>query len=90
MVLEERARKMSPEQIKQSIQLWSVKELAKILSLSRRQIHRLNACHKIFAPIRIGGSLRFSAQECTDWLAAGAPDRKVWEAMKANREGGRS
>lgn len=65
-----------------NIQMYSVKQLAEILSLSKRQIHRLNSCHKIFAPVRIGGSLRFSAQECADWLAAGAPDRQTWEAMK--------
>ena len=75
---------MNTKTIDQKIQMWSVKELAKVLSLSKRQIHRLNACHKIFAPIRIGGSLRFSAQECIDWLAAGAPDRRTWEALKQN------
>jgi predicted DNA-binding transcriptional regulator AlpA len=77
---------MTNENKNQSIQMWSVKELAKVLSLSKRQIHRLNACGKIFAPIRIGGSLRFSAQECANWLAAGAPDRKTWETMKGVEE----
>lgn len=70
------------ETANQNIQMLSVRELSSMLSLSRRQIHRLNACHKIFAPVRIGGSLRFSAKECADWLAAGAPDRQTWEAMK--------
>ena len=74
--------KQKNERKNQEVQMWSVKELARVLSLSKRQIHRLNACHKIFAPVRIGGSLRFSAQECTDWLAAGAPDRKTWEQMR--------
>ena len=73
---------MVNENNNENIQLISVKELAKMLSLSRRQIHRLIACHKIFAPIRIGGSLRFSAKECADWLATGAPDSKTWQAMK--------
>ena len=78
---------MSDTQItNQTCQLISAKELAKMLSLSKRQIHRLNACGKIFAPIRTGGSVRFSAQECADWLQAGAPCRADWEAMK--RAGG--
>ena len=72
----------------QNIQMYSVKELAKMLSLSKRQIHRLNACRKIFAPIRIGGSLRFSAQECANWLTAGAPDRDTWEKMKQEQMDG--
>ncbi len=74
---------MTNPETNQTCQLLSCKELAKLLSLSKRQIHRLNACHKIFAPIRIGGSIRFSAKECADWLAAGAPCRAEWEQIKA-------
>ena len=74
--------KSNNEKTNQTIQMWSVKQMAQVLSLSKRQIHRLNASHKIFLPVRIGGSLRFSAQECADWLAAGAPDRRTWEAIK--------
>lgn len=62
--------------------LLSIKELALRLSLSERQIRRLITNHKIFAPIRIGGSLRFFEQECIDWLSAGAPDRKTWEVQR--------
>ena len=63
-------------------QLLSAKMLGDMLSLSKRQIFRLNSCAKIPAPIRIGGAVRWSAQECADWLAAGAPDRSTWEAIK--------
>ncbi len=59
-----------------------IKELAVRVSLSERQIRRLIASQRIFAPTRIGGSLRFSEQECVNWLAAGAPDRKTWQALK--------
>ena len=68
-------------------QLLSAKALGQMLSLSKRQIFRLNSCGKIPAPIRIGGAVRWSEQECAEWLAAGAPDRKTWEAMK-NAGGG--
>ena len=60
----------------------SAKEYGQLISLSKKQIFRLNSCCKIPAPIKIGGSLRWSAQEIVDWLAAGAPDRQTWEAMK--------
>jgi predicted DNA-binding transcriptional regulator AlpA len=64
-------------------QLLCAKELAKMLSLSKRQIFRLNSCGKIPAPIRIGGSLRWDFEgEIKPWLAAGAPDRKTWQAMQ--------
>ena len=58
------------------------KELAQTLSLSKRQVFRLNSCGKIPAPIRIGGAVRWSAEEISAWLAAGAPDRKRWEILK--------
>ena len=73
---------MTTEATNQTCQLVSAKELAKMLSLSKRQIFRLNSCAKIPAPIRIGGSVRWSEQEITDWLATGAPDRRTWETMK--------
>ncbi len=63
-------------------QLLSAKTFGQRLSLSKRQIFRLNSCGKIPAPIRIGGSVRWSEDEIADWLAAGAPDRQTWEAME--------
>lgn len=66
-------------------QLLNAKALGQILALSKRQIFRLNSCGKIPKPIRIGGAVRWSASEISDWLAAGAPDRKTWEARKEVR-----
>jgi len=74
------------EQANQNCQLWDAKTFGQRLSLSKRQIFRLNSCAKIPAPIRIGGAVRWDSQECADWLAAGAPDRKTWEAMKGVKD----
>ena len=80
---------MSQPQVTTSIShLLTAKALGQMLSLSKRQIFRLNSCGKIPKPIRIGGAVRWSAQECADWLAAGAPDRRAWEAMKEVRHAG--
>lgn len=65
-----------------SCQLLSAKELAKRLSLSKRQIHRLNSCHRLPAPIRIGGSIRWAESTIAEWLKAGAPDRKTFETLQ--------
>ncbi len=70
------------ETIKTQDKLLSAEAVGKMLSLSRRQIFRLNSCGKIPAPIRIGGAVRWSAAEISSWLAAGAPDRKMWEQLK--------
>jgi prophage regulatory protein len=56
------------------------------LSLSKRQVFRLNSSGKIPAPVRIGGAVRWSEKTISDWLQMGAPDRKSFEAMQ--RAGG--
>ena len=66
----------------QTCQLLSAKTLGEMLNLSKRQVFRLNSCGKIPAPIRIGGAVRWSADEISAWLAASAPDRRTWEVMK--------
>lgn len=63
--------------------LLTAQAVGEMLSLSKRQIFRLNSSGKIPAPIRIGGAVRWSAQEISAWLAACAPDRRTWEAMKS-------
>lgn len=77
---------MTNENKNQTCQLFSAKELAKMLSLSKRQIFRLNSCGKLPTPIRISGAVRWSAKEISAWLAASAPDRRTWEQMKQARE----
>ncbi|MFX0194682.1 MAG: helix-turn-helix transcriptional regulator [Candidatus Hodarchaeota archaeon] len=73
---------MKNEQTTQTCQLLSAKMLGDMLRLSKRQIFRLNSCGKIPAPLRIGGAVRWSADEISAWLAAEAPDRRTWESMK--------
>ena len=62
--------------------LLSAKVLGQMLSLSKRQIFRLNSCGKLPSPIRIGGSVRWAESTIAQWLRAGAPDRKTFEAMQ--------
>jgi len=57
-------------------------DVGRILNLSKRQIFRLNSSGKIPAPIRIGGAVRWAESTIAEWLAAGAPDRKTFEAMQ--------
>jgi len=66
----------------QDTQLLDAKSLGSRLRLSKRQIFRLNSAGKIPAPIRIGGSVRWSEGTIAAWLRAGAPDRRIFEAMQ--------
>jgi predicted DNA-binding transcriptional regulator AlpA len=42
----------------------------------------MDAAGRLPAPLRIGGSVRWRAEEIRDWLDAGAPDRETWERIK--------
>ena len=63
-------------------------DVGRILNLSKRQIFRLNSSGKIPAPLRIGGAVRWAESTIAEWLAAGAPDRRTWEALKQERDQG--
>ena len=71
---------------KQNTQLLTAKELGALLSLSKRQIFRLNSCGKIPAPIRIGGSVRWANSTIESWIDMGCPDRQTFETMKGGTE----
>ncbi len=60
-------------------------DVAKLLGISQRHLHTLNASGRLPRPIRLGRSVRWRADELRDWLDAGCPARDRWEAM---REGG--
>lgn len=62
--------------------LLSAKEFAKMISLSFRQVHRLNSCGKIPAPVKVGGSLRWKLEDIEQWIAMRCPDRKTFEAQR--------
>lgn len=66
----------------QTCQLLTAKAVGEMLSLSKRQIFRLNSCGKIPAPIRIGGAVRWSEETIRHWLSCGAPDRSEWETRR--------
>ncbi len=73
---------METKDTRNEIQLLTAKELGARLSLSKRQVFRLNSCGNLPKPLRIGGSVRWVESTIAKWLAAGAPDRRTFEAMQ--------
>lgn len=63
-------------------QLLTVRHLAELLEVSVRHIWRLNAMGKLPGPVKLGKAVRWRATEIETWLDAGAPDRKMWSAMR--------
>lgn len=59
------------------------KTLGAMLGLSLRTVRTLDASGKLPRPVKIGArSIRWPVCEIEDWLAAGAPDRRVWESLR--------
>lgn len=64
----------------------NAKQLAVMLALSERTIRQLDASGKLPKPVTIGlRSVRWPIDEIRDWLAADAPDRATWNAMRGHR-----
>jgi excisionase family DNA binding protein len=59
-------------------------ELARLLNVSERQVYRLRDAGRLPAPIKFGGCVRWSLREIEAWIAAGAPRRREWEAIRQN------
>lgn len=69
----------------------TLSELAELLRVSHRHLERLEAAGKIGPrPIRFGRSKRYlldGTGGIRAWLAAGAPDRREWEARQRMQGG---
>ena len=61
--------------------LISGEQVAERLDISKRTVWRLDDAGKLPAPIRIGGSVRWSSDEITRWIKARCPSRLEWERM---------
>ncbi len=65
-------------------------DLARLLRISPRHVAALNSSGRLPRPIRLGRAVRWLADEFHEWLAAGAPARDKWDAMKAATQKGAS
>ena len=65
--------------------LLTVSALAGRLSVSVRQVHRMDKASLIPAPLKIGGCIRWREDEISAWLKRGAPARSEWEQQQATQ-----
>lgn len=59
----------------ESALLLSAEKVAELLDISVRTLWRLRAAGKLPAPVRLGGSVRWRAQEVAVWIEKGCPDQ---------------
>lgn len=67
-------------------------DVAGLLQVSLRHVAAMEASGRLGPrKLRFGRVVRYLASEVHEWLAAGAPARDAWDAMKAaKRNGGRA
>jgi excisionase family DNA binding protein len=65
--------------------LIDVRAVAALLDCSPRHVYRLSDGGRMPAPRRLGSLVRWRRQELLDWIAAGCPDRRTWEAQQSGR-----
>ncbi len=66
---------------------YDVRGVARLLGCSPRHVWACNEKQRMPQPIRLGRAVRWSREELLAWVAAGAPARNAWEAMKAAKGG---
>jgi len=64
--------------------LLTAKSVGEMLSLSKRTVFRLNACGRIPAPVRIGGSVRWRQSDVERWIQWDCPDRQTFELLETS------
>jgi predicted DNA-binding transcriptional regulator AlpA len=62
--------------------LIDTKTLARLLSISKAHLYRLQADEALLAPIQIGHVKRWRLTEVLEWIDAGCPPQNVWNAMR--------
>lgn len=66
----------------------SAEEVAEALGISRAHVFRLASSGRLPRSFRLGRAVRWDRATLEAWLAAGAPPRDKWEALRAE-DGGR-
>ena len=80
------AEKVSENNGPEDPKLLNASALARCLSVSVRQAHRMNRAGLVPTPLRIGRCVRWRSDEISRWLQCGAPSRERWEIMCAEKQ----
>ncbi len=65
----------------------SARELSDRFGVSLRHVRRMDSAGLLSAPIRLGRSVRWPADEIEAWMKAGAPDRRRWGEIRGRQNG---
>ena len=66
--------------------LLNIRETAKLLGVSAKQVHRLRKSREICPHVMVGGAMRFRLSTLTEWLDQSCPNQKDFLAGKDSEE----
>ncbi len=66
-------------------QLIGTKHLAELLGISQATLERLLSSGRIPRPTKLGSLNRWMLEEIREWVLAGMPARREWEARRKSR-----
>ena len=80
-------KRQLPEPLQIEPALLTIEQACQLLNISRAEFYRLNASGK-FAPLSVGlcRKVLYRKDEIEDWIRAGCPRRKIWQAQKKEIE----
>jgi len=62
-------------------------QAARLSGVSEATWWRLHAAAKVPRPVKLGGRTLWRAEELREWVRAGIPDHRTWEALQASERG---
>lgn len=62
--------------------LLSARDAARLCGVSVKTWRRWDSAGRVPIPIRIGGAVRWRADELHQWINAGCPGRREWLAIR--------
>jgi excisionase family DNA binding protein len=74
----------TPPPADSSAALLDVRAVARLLACSVRHVYRLADSSRMPPPVRLGALVRWPRSAIENWIAAGCPDARTWEAMQTS------
>ena len=66
--------------------LLTADQTATLLGVGRSTFYRLHSSGRVPLPIRLGGSVRWRAEELRAWVREGCPARVLWHDWREQKE----
>ncbi len=80
-------KRQLPEPLKIEPALLTILQVCRLINVQRATFYKLRVSGR-FAPlpVQLCHKVLYKKQEVLDWISAGCPHRKIWQAIKENQK----